>query len=74
MKRITCIALFVLLCLVLSGPAGADEGVYKIGVITSLSGGLATGGNVTKQGYEMWAKRVNEAGGIEVAGKKYPVN
>jgi len=73
MKRITWIALFLSLCLVLSGPVCADEGVYKIGVITSLSGGLATGGNVTKQGYEMWAKRVNEAGGIEVAGKKYPV-
>jgi branched-chain amino acid transport system substrate-binding protein len=73
MKRITWIALFLSLCLMLSGPVGADEGVYKIGVITSLSGGLATGGNVTKQGYEMWAKRVNEAGGIAVAGKKYPV-
>ena len=73
MKRITWIALFLSLCLMLSGPVCADDGVYKIGVITSLSGGLATGGNVTKQGYEMWAKRVNEAGGIEVAGKKYPV-
>jgi branched-chain amino acid transport system substrate-binding protein len=73
MKRITWIALFLSLCLMLSGPVGADEGVYKIGVITSLSGGLATGGNVTKQGYEMWAKRVNEAGGIAVGGKKYPV-
>ncbi len=49
----------------------ADE--FKIGVITSLSGDLATGGSVTKRGYDLWAKAVNAQGGIEVKGKKYPV-
>ncbi len=46
---------------------------FKIGVITSLSGDLATGGNVTKRGYDLWAKAVNEAGGIEIGGKRYGV-
>ncbi len=46
---------------------------FKVGVITSLSGDLATGGNVTKRGYDLWAKTVNEQGGIEVHGKKYKV-
>jgi len=54
------------------GPVmAADE--FKIGVITSLSGDLATGGNVTKRGYDLWAKAVNAHGGIEIKGKKYPV-
>lgn len=49
----------------------ADE--FKIGVITSLSGDLATGASVTKRGYDLWAKAVNAQGGIEIKGKKYPV-
>ncbi len=53
--------------------AQADRNYFKVGVITSLSGDLATGGNVTKRGYDLWAKAVNEAGGIEVNGKRYPV-
>jgi branched-chain amino acid transport system substrate-binding protein len=54
------------------GPVlAADE--FKVGVITSLSGDLATGGNVTKRGYDLWAKAVNAQGGIEIKGKKYPV-
>lgn len=73
MKRFLLIACVLSLCMVFSSPAIAERDHFKIGVITSLSGGLATGGNVTKQGYEMWATRVNEAGGIEIGGKRYPV-
>ncbi len=66
------------LCLVLvwlCGSAWAEDArdYFKIGVITSLSGDLATGGNVTKRGYDLWAEEVNKAGGIEIKGKKYPV-
>ncbi|MEJ5349594.1 MAG: amino acid ABC transporter substrate-binding protein [Desulfosoma sp.] len=70
---------FLLLCLVVVsvwvGLAGAEEARdhYKVGVITSLSGDLATGGNVTKRGYDLWAQAVNEQGGIEIGGKKYAV-
>lgn len=46
---------------------------FKVGVITSLSGEDNFGGNLTKQGYEAWEKYVNESGGIEIGGKKYPV-
>ncbi len=65
------------LALALSLPVGmgtafaADE--FKIGVITSLSGDNATGGSVTKRGYDLWAKAVNAQGGIDIKGKKYPV-
>ncbi len=64
--------LLLVLGLGLWAPAmAADE--FKIGVITSLSGDLATGGSVTKRGYDLWAKAVNARGGIEIKGKKYPV-
>jgi branched-chain amino acid transport system substrate-binding protein len=46
---------------------------YKVGVVTSISGELATGGNVTKRGYDLWAEAVNAEGGIAIGGKKYPV-
>jgi branched-chain amino acid transport system substrate-binding protein len=73
MKRLHIWALVLVLVLVLPLGAAAERDFYKIGVITSLSGSLATGGNVTKQGYDLWAEKVNEAGGIEIGGKKYPV-
>ncbi len=58
-----------------SPAAAADEkrDYFKIGVITSLSGDLATGGNVTKRGYDLWANEVNKTGGIDIKGKKYKV-
>ncbi len=67
--------LALLLVLAMSVSAWADEArdFFKVGVITSLSGSLATGGNVTKRGYDLWANEVNAAGGIEIQGKKYPV-
>ena len=46
---------------------------FKVGVVTSLSGELAFGGNVTKRGYDMWADTVNQQGGIEIGGKRYRV-
>ena len=75
MKRYLLVGtiLFFALCLVAPQGALAARDYFKIGVITSLSGGLATGGNITKQGYDLWAAKVNEAGGIEINGKKYPV-
>ena len=51
----------------------AERDYFKVGVITSLSGDLATGGNVTKRGYDLWAKAVNEKGGIKINGKFYKV-
>jgi branched-chain amino acid transport system substrate-binding protein len=65
------LALVLGLCLAVGPVLAADE--FKIGVITSLSGDLATGGNVTKRGYDLWGKAVNAQGGIQIKGKKYPV-
>lgn len=46
---------------------------YKVGVVTSLSGANILGGNLTKRGYDLWAERINELGGIEAGGERFPV-
>jgi branched-chain amino acid transport system substrate-binding protein len=58
----------------MAAPASAQErDFFKVGVVTELSGDLATGGNVTKRGYDLWSQAVNAAGGVVIGGKKYPV-
>jgi branched-chain amino acid transport system substrate-binding protein len=47
--------------------------VVKIGASVSLSGNLARFGDMVKSGYELWAEQVNAQGGIDVGGKKLPV-
>jgi branched-chain amino acid transport system substrate-binding protein len=73
MKRCLLIILAISFFLTTPNFAQASRDFFKVGVITSLSGDLATGGNVTKRGYDLWAQAVNEQGGIEIKGKKYPV-
>jgi branched-chain amino acid transport system substrate-binding protein len=75
MKRGFLGALALLLALVLANPllAADTRDFFKVGVVTSISGELATGGNVTKRGYDLWAAAVNAQGGIAIGGKKYPV-
>ncbi len=72
MRRAT---LAILAALTTAAPAGAQDArdFFKVGVVTELSGDLATGGNVTKRGYDLWAQAVNEAGGIAIGAKKYGV-
>lgn len=72
-QRLFFSALILSLSLIQSASAEDARDYYKVGVITSLSGDLATGGNVTKRGYDLWAKAVNDQGGIEIQGKKYLV-
>ena len=47
--------------------------VFRVGVVTALSGDNAQGGASTKRGYDMWANAVNARGGIQTAGGKYKV-
>jgi branched-chain amino acid transport system substrate-binding protein len=65
-------AIFAALAAAVAGGAlQAQE--FKIGVVVELSGDNATGGNVAKRGYDLWAQAVNETGGIKIGAKKYPV-
>ncbi|HEU5394377.1 MAG TPA: ABC transporter substrate-binding protein, partial [Candidatus Methylomirabilis sp.] len=46
------------------GPTEAQQApMFKVGVVTSLSGEMNFGGGVTKRGYDLWADTVNAAGG-----------
>lgn len=47
--------------------------VFRIGVVTSLTGIWAKGGYNTKRGYDIWADMVNSRDGIKVGSKRYPV-
>ncbi|WP_231188141.1 ABC transporter substrate-binding protein [Haladaptatus sp. DYF46] len=55
------------------GSSEPDRDHFKLGVVTSLSGDLRFGGNVTRRGYELWKKEVNSNDGIEIDGSKYEV-
>ena len=53
--------------------SGSDEGPIKIGAAVSQTGAYSVEGKSTKEGYELWAKKVNEEGGIDVGGTKRKV-
>ena len=72
--RVLTIGAVLLLLFSACAPAEVERRDYfKIGVVTSLSGDLAMGGNITKRGYEYWADTVNDQSGIEIKGKRYRV-
>jgi len=73
MRRTMGWAVLAMLCMAAPARAAEARDYFKVGVVTELSGDLATGGNVTKRGYDLWAQAVNEAGGIAIGGKKYQV-
>jgi len=50
-----------------------DRDAFKLGVVTSLSGDLRFGGQVTRRGYELWQQVVNEQGGIEIGESSHEV-
>src|SRR3546814_4442730 len=51
----------------------STPGKFKVGAVLELSGADATGGQVAKRGYELWATTVNAAGGIKIGGSMYKV-
>ena len=69
MRKLWTVLIALALMVSMAGLAGAEEPVFKIGVITSLSGDLAMGGNLTKRGYDMWAERRS----MRKAALKWPV-
>lgn len=63
------------LSLVLAIPASAKvEGdTITFGAAVSFTGKLSTAGKHTKNGYDLAVKRINEMGGVKVAGKAYKI-
>ena len=46
---------------------------FRIGYADPLTGTFGRDGNLVKDAYNFWVERVNAKGGIEVRGKRYPV-
>jgi urea transport system substrate-binding protein len=57
------------------GDAGGsfDGGEIKVGILHSLSGTMAISETTLKEVEEMAIKEINDAGGVNVAGKKYKI-
>lgn len=56
-----------------AGGKNSSTGSITIGVAVSETGAFSTEGKSVRQGYEYWAQKVKDAGGIEVNGTKRPV-
>jgi branched-chain amino acid transport system substrate-binding protein len=50
-----------------------SEQKFRMGYADPLTGTFGRDGNLVKDAYNFWAELVNTKGGIEVKGKKYPV-
>jgi len=62
-----------LVALALATPAGAKVvgDTIVLGAAVSLTGAYTTDGSHTKKGYDLAVERINERGGVKVAGKAY---
>ncbi|MBI4633506.1 MAG: ABC transporter substrate-binding protein [Deltaproteobacteria bacterium] len=59
--------------LLLTGCSSDDASSIRVGVIAELTGDMPAVGESCKKAAEMAVQQVNDAGGIEIAGKKYPL-
>src|SRR5215211_1086286 len=53
---------------------GAETGILALGASLSLTGATAKEGGLTKEGYEVCKKVVNDKGGVSAGGKTYTLN
>lgn len=72
-KLVSALSLITLAVLLLSACATAAPTTIKIGVNAPLTGDIPKVGEGTKYAAQMWLEDINAAGGLEVGGKKYPV-
>ncbi len=76
MRKNTCLkftAMLIALALFTVGCGGAAPQTIKIGINAEITGDIPKVGEGTKYAAEMWLEDINNAGGLEVGGKKYPV-
>ena len=71
-KFFYCIALMAI-GLVFAGAAWSEAESIKVGINAPITGDIPKVGEGTKFAAEMWLKDIEAAGGLEVGGKKYPV-
>src|SRR3989441_10207621 len=62
-----------LLALLVAWPALAAAQTIKVGAVVPLTGRCGGGGAQVRAGYEIGVEHVNAAGGVDVGGKKLPL-
>src|SRR5574340_78683 len=74
-KSFLFIAVLMIASLLLAscGTAAPKEDVIKVGVIAELTGDIPAVGASCKNAAELAVKEVNDAGGLDVGGKKYKI-
>lgn len=65
-------ALFIVATAVGALAAEGDDAIV-LGAAVSLTGKYSVNGKNTKDGYDIAVRRINEMGGVKVAGKKHPL-
>lgn len=77
LRRFYSLGVLAALCLALSAGVGiiqaSETKEITIGYAVSLSGRFAVEGKETDRGYRMWRDQINEAGGLRIGEKRYPV-
>ncbi len=73
-KISSALLVLVLLATLLPGCAPAAPAEIKIGLDVPMTGDIAYVGTQSQRAAEMKAKEINDAGGLEVGGKKYKLN
>ncbi|MFW5488515.1 MAG: ABC transporter substrate-binding protein [Desulfovibrio sp.] len=71
-QKLSTLTLTLLLSVILAVPAFASETI-KIGFNLPLTGDIPEVGEGSKNAAEMYLKDINSQGGLEVGGKKYPL-
>lgn len=59
--------------LLMPGTSRAANKIVKVGALVPLTGDLALWGLPAKNGADVWAARVNRAGGLDVKGERYDI-
>ncbi len=72
-KGLLFVVSVLVLCMALVPMASAKKVVIKVGIDAPMTGDIPKVGEGTKYAAEMWLEDIKKAGGLEVGGKKYPV-
>ena len=67
------ISLLLSVLLLLWGEGRAAEKAFRVGFAVPLTGAFGKDGSLVKDAYVFWKEAVNGQGGIEVQGKRHPV-
>jgi branched-chain amino acid transport system substrate-binding protein len=74
MKRVLFLSVIVVIAgLMLLGCQKSDDNTIKVGLIAELTGDIPAVGASCKNSAEMAVKEINDAGGLDIGGKKYKI-